>query len=52
LLLEATREDTHIIQASQDDQVMTLLKGGERIAGAVLPRTAPHDAQQLALFGE
>lgn len=52
LLLQPTAEDTHVSLAASDDQVRALLDGGALMSEAVLPRTAPHRANQLSLFGE
>jgi len=52
LLLEPTKEGTRVAAASSDAQIRALLEGGASMAEAVLPRTAPKDARQLALFGD
>lgn len=51
LMLIPTKEATRIMPASMDGQAKTLLDGGATMAEAVLPRTAPRNAAQLALFG-
>ncbi len=50
LLLEPSKEGTKVSPASKDSQISALVQGGVSIAEAVLPRTAPKDAHQLALF--
>jgi predicted ATPase len=50
LLLEPGSEGTVVSAASKFDQIAALLKGGATLADAVLPRTRPADARQLALF--
>ncbi|MGH2499460.1 MAG: AAA family ATPase [Candidatus Limnocylindria bacterium] len=52
VLLQPTKEDTAVRVASDDEQIRALLGGGVTVADAVIPRTAPIDAAQLALFGE
>jgi predicted ATPase len=52
LILEPTREDTKVRLASSDEAIRLLAEGGLPISEAVMPRTAPREAQQLALFGE
>lgn len=52
LLLEPSKEGTEVREARNDEQVRALLEGGLSMAEAVLPRTAPSAAEQLALFGE
>lgn len=52
LLLEPTREDTKVRLASTDPEILTLSQEGLAISESVIPRTAPRDAQQLALFGD
>ena len=52
LLLQPSSEGTAVELASSDAQVRALLEGGTTMAEAVLPRTAPVGAEQLALFGE
>lgn len=52
LLLRPTHEDTKVSLARDDQQVLDLLQGGATMADAVVPRTAPREAQQLALFGD
>ena len=52
LLLQPTVEGTSVSVASDDSQIRALLMGGVSVAEAVLPRTAPANAEQLALFAE
>jgi hypothetical protein len=52
LVLQPTSEGTAVSVAADDDQVRALLEGGLSVADAVLPRTAPANAEQLALFAE
>jgi predicted ATPase len=49
LLLEPTREDTKVTLSSRDEQIRSLAEGGLTIADTVLARTAPKNAEQLAL---
>jgi predicted ATPase len=50
LLLEPTKEGTIVSPAGRFNQIVALLQGGATLADAVLPRTRPIDAHQLALF--
>lgn len=52
LLLQPTAEGTSVSVASGDSQIRALLEGGVSVAEAVIPRTAPVNAEQLALFAE
>jgi len=52
LLLTPSQEGTRVSLATADQEIKALLEGGLSIADAVLPRTAPQNAQQLALFGD
>jgi hypothetical protein len=52
LMLVPGREGTEVDLAGSDEQVIALLNAGLPIADAVMPRTAPKDPAQLALFGE
>jgi predicted ATPase len=52
LVLEPLEEGTQIEVAENDEQIRGLLEGGLSIADAIIPRTAPRDADQLNLFGE
>ncbi len=52
LLLIPSKEATKVSVAADDLQIRTLMEGGMSVGEAVLPRTAPKDAYQLALFGE
>lgn len=52
LLLKPTAEGTEVELASEDKQVRALLSGGLSVADAVIPRTAPKETSQLALFGQ
>jgi predicted ATPase len=50
LILEPSREGTQVKVAGEDAQVRALLEGGLTIADAILPRTAPAEAEQLVSF--
>lgn len=50
LLLSPSAEGTTVTIASSIDQVRRLLEGGVTVADAVIPRTRPSDARQLAMF--
>jgi predicted ATPase len=50
LLLEPSAEGTGVSPADKFEQVAALLQGGATLADAVLPRTRPPEAGQLALF--
>ncbi len=52
LLLVPSNEDTNVEIAVDNEQIRALLEGGASIGEAVIPRTAPRHAQQLAMFGE
>lgn len=52
LMLTPTGEGTSVLSAESDVQIRALLEGGLTVADAVLPRTAPASAQQLAMFGD
>jgi len=53
LMLTPTAEDTRVQPASGDAEVRALLEGGATMAEAVVPKTAPRNARQLALiFGD
>jgi predicted ATPase len=52
ILLEPSGDGTRAILAAEHSQIRALLEGGLSVADAVLPHTAPHEASQLALFGE
>lgn len=52
LLLQPSSDGTSVEPASDEPQIIALLEGGLSMADAVLPRTAPEMAPQLALFGE
>ena len=52
LMLEPSKEGTAVYAATNDNQVRALLEGGVTMAEAVLPRTAPKQAQQLVMFGD
>jgi len=52
LLLVPAPEGTTMKPASDDQAIRELLEGGVRMADAVLPRTAPANADQLQLFSE
>ena len=50
LLLIPGVEGTQVRPASDSQEIRALLEGGLTMGDAVLPRTAPSDAAQLALF--
>lgn len=50
LLLQPSAEGTTVESAAGDKQIKALLEGGVTMAEAVIPRTAPKGAEQLALF--
>jgi predicted ATPase len=50
LMFQPSREGTVVKIASEDDQVRALLEGDLSMAEAVIPRTAPAQADQLVLF--
>jgi hypothetical protein len=52
LQLSPSGEGTVVDLASSMPEVRALLAAGMTIADAVLPRTAPPNASQLALFGQ
>jgi hypothetical protein len=52
LQLMPTTEDTRVMVASQDPQVRALVKANAPMGEAVLPKTAPKEVRQLALFGD
>jgi predicted ATPase len=52
LLLSPSSEGTVVELASSMPEVRALLAAGMTVADAVLPRTAPPNAPQLALFGQ
>jgi predicted ATPase len=52
LMLETSSADTKVKLASADAQILELSRNGVPVAEAVLPHTAPREAQQLALFGD
>ncbi len=52
VLLEPSGEGTRAVPAAEIQQVRELIEGGLTVGDAVLPRTAPREAAQLALFGE
>ncbi|MET0406659.1 MAG: AAA family ATPase, partial [Cystobacter sp.] len=52
LLLTPLDEGTHVEIAQDDAQIRELLKGGLTAAEAIIPRTAPKDADKLSLFGD
>lgn len=52
LLLEPTAEGTEVRAAGSQREIRDLLEGGLTLAEAVIPRTKPDRAGQLALFGE
>jgi predicted ATPase len=52
LLLQPGPEGTSVRLAREFEEIPALLSGGVSLAEAVIPRTAPKAAHQLALFGE
>jgi predicted ATPase len=50
LLLETGGEGTEVRRADSQDEIRFLLEGGLSLAEAVIPRTRPERAEQLALF--
>lgn len=52
LLLQPGEEGTSVRPASSYDEVKALLEAGVSLAEALIPRTRPSKARQLALFGE
>ncbi|MFY0583970.1 AAA family ATPase [Cystobacter fuscus] len=52
LVLQPLEEGTQVEVAQDDEQIRELLEGGLSVADAIIPRTAPRDADQLTLFGE
>lgn len=50
LLLQPGSEGTEVRRADSQDEVRALLEGGLSLADAVIPRTRPERAEQLALF--
>jgi len=52
LLLKPEKEGTSVHAAGEFDEIRTLLDAGLTLDEAVIPRTRPESAYQLALFGE
>ena len=52
LLLEPGEEGTVVRVAGESGQIRALLEGGATLPQAVMPQTAPEQAEQLGLFGE
>jgi predicted ATPase len=52
LVLQPLKEGTQIEVAKDVEQIRDLLEGGLSMADAVIPRTAPAGADQLALLGD
>ena len=52
LLLAPRTEGTSIRTAGSFEDIKALLQGGVLLAEAVIPQTAPPNAQQLTLFGD
>jgi hypothetical protein len=52
LLFIPQKEGTEVKPAARLEHVSRLLEGGLSLADAVLPKTAPESAEQLALFGD
>jgi predicted ATPase len=51
LMLIPSKEGTRVANAGDDQEIRELVRAGIGVAEAVLPRSAPRDAMQLALFG-
>ncbi len=51
LLLQPSGEGTAVHLASEFEEISDLLAGGSTLAEAVMPRTRPEKAHQLAFFG-
>ena len=52
LLLYPDKNGTRASLANDDETILALLAGGQPMAEAALPRTAPRSPEQLVLFGE
>jgi hypothetical protein len=52
LLLEPGEEGTVVRVAGESGQIRALLEGGATLPQAIMPQTAPEQAEQLGLFGE
>jgi predicted ATPase len=52
LLLVPGKEGTEVKTAASQEDIRALLEGGLSLAEAVIPRTRPEQALQLALFGD
>lgn len=52
VLLLQPGDGTSVTPASSFEEVKVLLEGGLPLADAVMPRTRPHQVQQLMLFGD
>ena len=52
LLLQPGSNGTSVCATSQFAEIKALLEGGLSLAEAVIPKTAPENAQQLMFFGE
>jgi hypothetical protein len=52
LLLRPGTEGTQVETAASQKDIRALLEGGLSLAEAVIPRTRPEQAAQLALFGD
>jgi predicted ATPase len=50
IMLTPTDEATEVSLASDDREIKALLQGGLPLSEAVVPRTAPRNVEQLALF--
>jgi predicted ATPase len=51
VLLEPTSEGTSVRTSNEFAEIRALLEGGASLADAVIPRTRPAEAKQLAVFG-
>jgi len=52
LLLSPGAKGTSIRQASDFEEIKSLLEGGLSLAEAVIPLTRPRKVEQLAMFGD
>lgn len=52
LLLRPETEGTEVLPARNHDEICHLLEGGVPLAEAVIPKTCPKRAEQLASFGD
>jgi len=52
MLLTPSATGTNIAVASENDEARALVEGGMLASAAVIPKSAPANAAQLALFGD